>query len=335
MAMAAESMTEEGGPRRAMRLLAGAYLSVFLLLAGAGIAITFLGDPHAGEATAGLDLSPPPPPPAKAQPKPPVTAATQDDITEQSDQGPLPRISPDGKTPMAVYGGEPPAGENPRIAIVISGFGISAKATEKALDMLPAGTTLAFAPYAGDVQHWVQEARRRGHEVLVEVPMEPYDFPDSDPGQYTLRAGADEDANIQRLNWALSRFTGYAGATNLLGGRFLSDSDSLTPVLSALAKRGLLFFDNGSVQQSAAGAAAAKSGIYFSRADDVIDSIQSAMEIDHRLANLESTAQTSGHAVGAGFLYPVTIERVAAWSKALGSKGIALAPLTAVASQPK
>ena len=76
-----------------------------------------------------------------------------------------------------------------RIAIVVSGLGISAKATSAALASLPPGVTLGFAPYAGDVQHWVNQARQFGHEVLLEVPMEPFDFPDSDPGPHTLRAG--------------------------------------------------------------------------------------------------------------------------------------------------
>ena len=105
---------------------------------------------------------------------------------------------------------------------MVSGLGISAKATTAALASLPPGVTLGFAPYAGDVQHWVNEARQFGHEVVLEVPMEPFDFPDSDPGPHTLRAGVDEDSNIQRLTWTLSRFTGYAGVTNLLGRRFLS-----------------------------------------------------------------------------------------------------------------
>ena len=106
---------------------------------------------------------------------------------------------------------------------VISGLGISAKATSAAIAGLPADVTLAFAPYDDDVQRWVSEARRQGHEVLLELPMEPYDFPDSDPGPHTLRAGVGEESNTQRLTWSLTRFTGYAGVTNLLGGRFLGD----------------------------------------------------------------------------------------------------------------
>src|SRR5215831_11218626 len=108
-----------------------------------------------------------------------------------------------------------PAFENgkPRIAIIVNGLGISAKATAAALAGLPPQVTLAFAPYATDVQYWGTLARRQGHEVLLEVPMEPFDFSDSDPGPHTLRAGIGEDSNTDRLVWALTRFTGYVGVT--------------------------------------------------------------------------------------------------------------------------
>jgi len=127
-----------------------------------------------------------------------------------------------------------------------------AEATRTALDSLPAGVTLGFAPYADDVGQWAAQARGKGHEVLLEIPMEPYDFPDSDPGPHTLRAGQEEEDNTQRLTWALTRFTGYAGVTNLLGQRFLSDSEALSPTLTYLSRRGLYFFDNGAASQSVA-----------------------------------------------------------------------------------
>ena len=137
-------------------------------------------------------------------------------LIENSPVGPLPRIADDGRKPMNVYAAPATPGKL-RIAIMVSGLGISAKATTAALASLPPGVTLGFAPYAGDVQHWVNQARQFGHEVLLEVPMEPFDFPDSDPGPHTLRTGVDENSNLQRLTWTLSRFTGYAGVTNLLG----------------------------------------------------------------------------------------------------------------------
>jgi polysaccharide deacetylase 2 family uncharacterized protein YibQ len=165
--------------------------------------------------------------------------------------------------------------------------------------------------------------------------MEPFDFPDSDPGSHTLRSGAGEDANTDRLIWALTRFTGYVGVTNLLGGRFLSDSDSLEPVMTYLARRGLMFFDNGAASRSSAPDVAARAGTAFAEATTTIDKIQTAMEIDRALSDLESEARAHGSAAGAGFLYPVTVERVAQWAQGLASRGFVLVPASAIVSPKK
>ncbi len=253
-----------------MRLLALAYFALFALLVLGGIAVVLFGDPRAAEpvvrftladAPASLATTPlhpngtsPTGPDAKTGEVAPPPAIVPAQITqavyagraliadpaliENTEGGPLPRIAADGTPPQRAYAGPALDNGHPRIAIVISGLGISAKATADALAKLPPQVTLAFAPYAQDVQRWVAEARREGHEVLLEVPMEPYDFPDSDPGPHTLRSGVGEDANTERLVWSLTRFTGYTGVTNLLGGRLMSDADSLEPVLTYLSRRG-------------------------------------------------------------------------------------------------
>ena len=282
---------------------------------------------------------PPPAPPLPVKPLPPVLAGralvADPALLEKTPQGPLPRIADDGTPPMRAYAAPVISAGKPRIAIVINGLGISAKATSAALAGLPSGVTLAFAPYANDIQRWVGEARQKGHEVLLEVPMEPYDFPDSDPGQYTLRAGVGEDSNTKRLTWALTRFTGYTGVTNLLGGRFLSDAGALEPVLTYLTRRGLLFYDNGLAVHSVAPDVAARLGTSFAQSSATIDSIQSAMEIDRRLSDLESTARAKGSASGSGFLYPVTVDRVNIWAKGLSGRGFVLVPVSAIVSQSK
>ncbi|MBV9541315.1 MAG: divergent polysaccharide deacetylase family protein [Alphaproteobacteria bacterium] len=367
--MAASSMTGDGsstdGPSRgALRLLAFGYFGVFAALFLFGLAVVFLGDPSANEPVVRLSLPPaaqnvatapipgtPLAPSGKPQPVPtPPPAAVPNNITqpvysgralvadpaliENSDHGPLPKIAADGTPPMRAYAAPALDNGKPRIAIVVSGLGISAKATAAALAALPPQVTLAFAPYASDVQRWVGEARREGHEVLLEVPMEPFDFPDSDPGPHTLRAGAGEDANTERLVWALTRFTGYTGVTNLLGGRFMSDPDSLEPVLTYLSRRGLLFYDNGAASHSAAPDVAARAGVAFAQSNTTIDSIQTAMEIDRELSDLENKARANGTASGAGFIYPVTIERVQQWAQGLPGRGFVLVPASAIV-QPK
>jgi polysaccharide deacetylase 2 family uncharacterized protein YibQ len=254
-------------------------------------------------------------------------------LIEQTSDGPLPRIADNGRAPIDAYAAPAPPAGRPKIAIVITGLGFSARETSAALAQLPAAVTLAFAPYSNDAQRWVGEARKQGHEVLVEVPMEPYDFPDSDPGPHTLRAGIDEEANTQRLVWALTRFTGYTGITNLLGSRFLADQESLAPVLRFLARRGLLFYDNGSVSRSLAPQVARRAGTAFAQGVVTIDRIQTAMEIDRRLSELETRARATGSATATGFVFPLTMERVALWAQGLSGRGFVLVPASAIVAR--
>ena len=335
---------------RAARALAFASAGVFGLLAAGALGITVLGPVNRPGVT--LDLPPLPPKPvaaAKIQP-PAVPAAPSLSIDkvvmagralladpaliEKSPQGPLPRIADDGRTPMAAYAAPARSGKF-RIAIVVSGLGLGAKATSAAMTALPAGVTLAFVPYAAEAQRLVGQARAGGHEVLLEIPMEPFDFPDSDPGPHTLRAGVERDSNGDRLEWLLSRFTGYAGVTNLLGQRFMADAGALSPVMTQFARRGLYFYDNGAAAQSAAPEVAARLTTPFAKATQKLDGIQTGLEIDKHLSDLETEARAHGSAIGSGYLYPITVERIAAWAKGLEKRGFVLVPVSAIISQAK
>jgi len=257
-------------------------------------------------------------------------------LIESNKLGPLPRIADNGKTPMQAYGGNVPAvGKKPRIAIVMLGFGASGTATTQALTALPTEVTVGFVPREGDIQNWVNEARSRGHEVLLELPMEPYDYPESDPGPHTLRTGEGEEANTQHLVWALTRFTGYAGVTNNQGGRFLADSEALEPVMTYLARHGLMFYDDGSTPKSASPDIAKQANTAFAHGSMAIDKVQDSAAIDRALSDLESQARANGSAVGTAFLYPVTVERLAQWSRGLSARGFVLVPASAIVGKSK
>ena len=59
------------------------------------------------------------------------------------------------------------------------------------------------------------------------------------------------------------------------------------------------------------------------------------MEIDQKLSALETRARALGSASGTGFLYPVTIERVADWARGLAGRGFVLVPASAIVGKAK
>src|SRR5919197_2422146 len=148
----------------------------------------------------------------------------------------------EGLKPFTVYAADADrakAAKMPVVAIVVGGLGVGAAKTTDAIMKLPPAVTLAFAPYGADPGKLAERARAQRHEILLQVPMEPFDYPDNDPGPQTLLTTLTSDQNIDRLYWHLSRFQGYAGITNFMGARFPATETVMQPIIREAAKRGL------------------------------------------------------------------------------------------------
>jgi polysaccharide deacetylase 2 family uncharacterized protein YibQ len=222
------------------------------------------------------------------------------------------------------------ADRRPRIAVVIGGLGFGKALTDAVLNRLPADVSLAFTPQGPEVASDVAAARAKGHEVLLEIPMESDERSTTETGLHTLTTDSDRK-NALRLQWLMSRATGYAGLINAFGDTFLASKDEAHLVMAETAQRGLFFVEAGAGTDSLAGAAAAKMNAPFARADSIIDKTPSREAIDAQLAALEVAAKKRGVAIGVAGALPNTIDRVATWIEGLEAKGIALVPVSALA----
>ena len=258
-------------------------------------------------------------------------------LLEKSRYGMIPMVA-DGLKPFTVYAGDadrPKAAKMPVVAIVVGGLGVGAAKTADAIMKLPPAVTLAFTPYGADPAKLAERARAQRHEILLQVPMEPFDYPDNDPGPQTLLTTLTAEQNLDRLYWHLSRFQGYAGIANFMGARFTATDAAMQPIMREAAKRGLGYLDDGSTPRSAAAALTTAQSMPFSKADFTIDAVPTSAEIDRTLVKLETLAKERGLAVGVASALPISIERIAAWAKTLERNGIMLVPLTTVMLKSK
>lgn len=244
----------------------------------------------------------------------------------------LPRMGPNGRAPMQAYAAAVDPGDTrPRIAIMIAGMGMNSNESEAAARDLPAAISLAISPYAFRPAAMLDIARAHGHELFASVPMEPEGYPLADAGGQALLTGNSEAVNRVRLQWALSRFAGYVGATaalgpELRGERFEAETAGMAPVLTELAQRGLMFIDTriGYGKPKAA----------MGRGIDVVIDEPAAVrgDIEAKLVKLEEIARQRGSAVGlASAPRPTTVATLATWAATLDPHGIALMPVSAVA----
>ena len=353
---------------RALRLF---WLVVALSLAGSGAVLALLGPPEVAQAgpeavavvaavpapvpepVATAPEPPPPPSPEPASPLPaPVLAQlpppapeppptpgraiprAEPAMLEAGAYGPLPRIAANGRAPMQAYARPfDRTDRRPRVGLVLGGLGMNAALTEEAIRRLPPSVTLAFSPYATQAALLLERARDRGMETLVALPLEPTGYPLNSPGARALLTTLSAAENNERLDWALSRFTGYVGAIGALGPmrgeRYAALGERFGSLQEALQRRGLLYVDPrpGATNPARAWGLAV---------EVVVDEPPNRQGIDRKLGVLEAAARERGSALGyAGEATPVLLDRLAAWAGSLESRGSVLAPVSVLIRRPE
>jgi uncharacterized protein len=246
-------------------------------------------------------------------------------LLQRTAYGRAPRIGADGRRPLQVYARPYSESDGAEVALIVGGLGLNRALTERAIAELPANVTLAFAPYAKDLDDWARRAREAGREFMIEIPMENRSGEGEALGPATLLTSRNAAQNLQRLDWVLSRAEGYFGVTNYLGAHFSADREAIAPVLERITAAGVAYVDDtGAVRPGKDGAVAA--------VDRLIDPgfggdrSRTARDLD----TLEKIAARNGRAVGKTYVNADTLGALVEWADSLPDRGLALAPASAV-----
>ena len=259
----------------------------------------------------------------------PLKLIPQPGLHEPGSFGPLPAIAEDGRQSWTEYGRPFAARDFTQfIGLVMVGLGMNAKNTEQAILTLPRNITLAFSPYAQNLDDWVGMARKYGHEVMIGLPMEPDDFPLSDPGPRALMTSLDSTQNLLRAEWILARARGLVGVVSVMGSKFAASDRHIRPVVQMMKDRGLMYLDAEETQRSLGAQLSANLTVPNAVGNLVVDARVGRRSIDAALRDLERLALRTKVAIGIARPYPVTIQRINRWVGGLDRREIALAPVT-------
>ncbi|MDH4439673.1 MAG: divergent polysaccharide deacetylase family protein [Rhizobium sp.] len=266
---------------------------------------------------------------------PRLAGQPNEDLIERTGDGDLPTVSASGLRPFDFYARPWSGARATRIAIVVGGIGLSQTGSQTAIRELPEDITLAFAATGNSLQRWMQAARRTGHEILLQVPFEPFDYPDNNPGPHTLRVGLDAKKNLSELHTSLAQITNYTGIMNFLGGRFLSDADALEPVMRDIGRRGLLFLDDATSAQTLTGTLAGTIGVPHGFADMVVDDQIDRTAILKKLDELERVARRNGGAIGVASAFDESVAAISQWMDEASTRGIEFVGVSALVKDPQ
>jgi len=214
-------------------------------------------------------------------------------LLQASAYGKIPAVAADGRRAATVYTRPAEVGpDEPAFALMVTGLGLDPVLTQVAIDSLPGPVALAFVPYAKNLDAQMKRARAAGHEVFLELPLEGFG-PASNRslGAAALLTGRAPAENLKRLDWLLSRATGYFAVTNYQGAKFSSDPSAIGPVLERLNALGVAYFDD----TGAALAVARRVGLPVHEIGDILTAIPGDRQqaaLRRRLRALADAAHT-------------------------------------------
>lgn len=237
---------------------------------------------------------------------------------------PKPLPTSDGPTPDPVNA----ADDRPKVAIVVSGLGLDPATTRTATELMPPAVSFAFVPYGYQSGPMIAAAKAKGHEVLLQIPMQNGDI--APPGPHVLRVGesaADIEADFA---WYTRRMSGFQGVANLLGGEITSDRDAMTTLLRVVSDHGYYFLDDGTSRRSLSVNIAEGLNVPAARADIVLDATTNPAEVKANLDRLVELARQKGKAIGLASGLPQHLAAIATFAAGLDAQGVALVPVGTV-----
>jgi hypothetical protein len=202
--------------------------------------------------------------------------------------------------------------DQPRIAILIDDIGHDLELA-RSFAQLEHPVTLSILPLAPHTEATVQMAKKGGCEYMLHLPMEPKEYPDSDPGPGTLFTTMTDAEIRQVLNAHLKRVPGALGVNNHMGSEFTENEQKMSALLHELKAKGLFYVDSRTTSLTVAHKVASAIGVPAASRTVFLDNDPSPRAIEFQIKRLIAAARESGVAIGIGHPHRATLSAIKAY----------------------
>lgn len=253
-------------------------------------------------------------------------------LYENSQFGPIPHKSKNGKSCYQEYAASPVdvKEDQIRVIFIFSELGTNDDMLNNILENIPSGINLAYLPFTQDLKTKMTLARKKGHEILINLPMEPADYPNTDTGPNTLLTGLDKSLNLDRLHWVMAQGHEYVGLLNVQGSLFLASSQDLSPITEEIAKRGLMFVEAEACFRSQAYDLSAKQKLAYTKSHFVLNETLNPAELQAVLIRAEQMAQETKQITIVAHTSPLTTPVLLTWIRKAQEQNYVFLPVTQI-----
>jgi polysaccharide deacetylase 2 family uncharacterized protein YibQ len=200
-----------------------------------------------------------------------------------------------------------PAKKRPQVAIIIDDLGYDRRLASEffGLDLPLTMSVLPSAPYAKEI---AAEARVRGFELMLHIPMEPRNPNGSNPGPVVLTTDMGEKRIREILSDSLAKIPGARGVNNHMGSLFTEDRAKMAVLLAELKKKGLFFVDSRTSSNTIGRSLARQMGVRAAERNVFLDHDLQFEALRIQMDRLLGLSRSQGSGVGIGHPHQETVD---------------------------
>lgn len=244
-------------------------------------------------------------------------------VAKHVPEEPLPPVEPQPVPPVR----EALPDTSPRVAIVIDDMGVDINKLRE-LVKIDRSITVAVMPHQRYSAETAREAHDNGVDVLLHLPMEPWDIKTNNPGKGALLVGMTAEQVRAQVEQDLLTVPYTIGINNHMGSRFTEDEPLMRDVLEVVKQRDLFFLDSRTTSKSVALKLARELGVRNADRNVFLDNTRDVQYIKGQLSELVSMARKRGKAIAIGHPYPETIQALKESVPELEEKGVRVVRLS-------
>jgi hypothetical protein len=218
----------------------------------------------------------------------------------------------------------------PRVAVIVDDLGARRDVFDPLRD-IRRPLTVAVLPGLPLSEWTAREAAAAGMEVILDLPMEPYRYPEVDPGPGALLMAMSPQELQAQVVAHLVSVPGAVGVTNHMGSRMTEDRARMHTVLEVLSGRRLFLIDGLSSNLSLAYDEAKALGLRAGRRQIIVD--HKGGEAGDRVHwdEVASWAERRGEVIVIAHGHPLTPRLLREYVPRWEARGIRLVPVSQLA----
>jgi uncharacterized protein len=195
--------------------------------------------------------------------------------------------------------------QGPRLAIILDDLGTDPSAAE-AIFALPYALTISVLPNRPHSADIAQQARRRGYQVMLHLPME--SVGNHKPESQELSPGMSPGDVAALVNQFLRTVPDVAGVNNHQGSQSTADIALMSALMPVLRDHNLFYIDSRTTAATVAYDAARRAGVRSAfRNVPFLDDVAEIPAVRRQLQLALRGAREKGEAVAIGHPHPATL----------------------------